>query len=232
MTIIRVSKVDHYSVIDNRFLSDNRLSWKAKGLLTYLLSKPNGWEVRIGDLIKQSTDGEDSVRAGLNELKDAGYINWEQRRDAAGHITGYEYTVYERPCRENPDMGKPDPEKPNILVNTDGLVNTDSIKEGNDDGGGSKNIFRLYENTFATPVPPILVDELKDYERSHNQQQLEFAFHQAAGRGARGWNYAKAILDNPVQSYKLEPKQQQQPKGSARVSVSKTLAKELYEHAR
>ena len=68
-TIIRVEKKERYAVIDKRFLDeDDRLSWKATGQLTYLLAKPNGWEVKLSDLIARKKDKRDSVRTGLREL--------------------------------------------------------------------------------------------------------------------------------------------------------------------
>ncbi len=68
-TIIRVEKRERYVVLDKHFLEeDDRLSWKATAILAYLLAKPDGWEIRVADLIKRKQDGRDSVRSGLREL--------------------------------------------------------------------------------------------------------------------------------------------------------------------
>lgn len=53
---------------------DARLSWKATGILLYLLTKPDGWIVRMTDLMRRHTDGEKSVQAGVKELELAGYL--------------------------------------------------------------------------------------------------------------------------------------------------------------
>lgn len=74
--IIRVqkNKDNPYVMINKEFLSNEQLSWKSKGILAYLLSKPDNWQVIVGDLIKQSTDGERAVRSGLKELKENSYL--------------------------------------------------------------------------------------------------------------------------------------------------------------
>lgn len=111
--IIRVSKEDNrFAQIDNRPLHDNALSWKAKGMLAYLLSKPDNWKVRVTDLIRQSADGEASVRAGLKELQEAGYLIVKQERGEDGRWLPTEYTVFEYPPHsDNPNADNPNAEK-------------------------------------------------------------------------------------------------------------------------
>ena len=52
---------------------DENISYEAGGLLWYLLSKPDDWEVRIPDLQKNGA-GRDKVYSMLKELKENGYI--------------------------------------------------------------------------------------------------------------------------------------------------------------
>ena len=99
--IIRVSKTERYAIIDKQFLDeDSRLSWKAKGLLAYLLAKPDGWQIRRSDLISRAADGKDSVSAGLRELERFGYL--ERKMVRQGGKFGYENIIHERP--ETPDI--------------------------------------------------------------------------------------------------------------------------------
>ena len=74
MSTIRTIKSKDFSVICNTFLKDERLSWKAKGILAYLLSKPDDWQIKVVDLIKRSKDGREKVYAGIKELLNAGYL--------------------------------------------------------------------------------------------------------------------------------------------------------------
>lgn len=100
-TIIRVQKDRHnpYVIIDKQIFDNNNLSWKAKGILGYLLSKPDNWKISIADLIKQSKDGRMSVYTGLKELENHGYLKRAPIRDEKKRIMYWEYTIFEKPQR-------------------------------------------------------------------------------------------------------------------------------------
>lgn len=94
-TIIRVDKrLVPFVMIDNRVFEDRRMSWRAKGLLGYLLSRPPNWEIIVADLINQSTDGRDSVYAAIGELIKCGYATHKKMR-ANGKIVGTCWTINE-----------------------------------------------------------------------------------------------------------------------------------------
>ncbi|MEK4799983.1 hypothetical protein NYE37_13855 [Thermoactinomyces sp. FSL K6-2592] len=84
--------------LDKTIINDTRLSWKATGLITYFVSKPNGWKFNLDHIIKSKTDGEKSVRAGINELKEHGYIVRVAFRKN-GKVCDYEFFVYEVPVK-------------------------------------------------------------------------------------------------------------------------------------
>ena len=95
MTTIRVNHQKNYSVISNRPFNQNNLSWKAKGILAYLLTLPDNWEVKIAHLKSVSADGRDATANGIKELEQAGYIQKEKYREK-GRIQ-YRYTISENP---------------------------------------------------------------------------------------------------------------------------------------
>lgn len=97
--IFRVSKdkSNPYVMINKSFVNDSSISWKAKGILLYLLSKPDDWKVREGDIVNHAKDGRDSVRAAIRELIKAGYIVRTRCRDDMGRLAPSEYVVYEVP---------------------------------------------------------------------------------------------------------------------------------------
>lgn len=76
-TIIRTVKdrSHPYTIINNTVFDDARLSWKAKGLMGYLLSKPDDWRVCVADLVARGDDGVKAVHSGLRELVAAGYVD-------------------------------------------------------------------------------------------------------------------------------------------------------------
>ena len=113
MSIIKVSRHEpgEFTIMATAPLEkEPRLSWKAKGLWAYLMCKPEGWQVWIGDLVKRSKDGESAVRSGLDELLALGYAKREQVKDDDGRFGPVEWTVYERPHGSFPQADSPDAE--------------------------------------------------------------------------------------------------------------------------
>ncbi len=86
----------NFTVIDNAVLQDERLSWKATGLLAYLLSLPEDWRVHIEDLSRRKTDGHSATSSGFRELRMAGYIVVEKVRGDRGRISSVCH-VYDQP---------------------------------------------------------------------------------------------------------------------------------------
>lgn len=94
--IIRVVKKTNFVRISNAAVRDQNLSWEARGVLSYLLSKPDDWCVALPDLIKQGNAGRDKIRKIIKELEAMGYI----RRQRLRHDNGQFYwrsEVYECP---------------------------------------------------------------------------------------------------------------------------------------
>jgi hypothetical protein len=85
---------DHFTIISNSALRDERLSWKARGLLAYLLSMETGWETSVRRLATVAPDGKSAVETALAELEAAGYLERRQvRGEDAGRFGGTEYHV-------------------------------------------------------------------------------------------------------------------------------------------
>lgn len=108
MSIVRVEKRDHpYVQIDKRCLEDTRLSWKSKGILAYLLSRPDDWTVMFEQLKKVSTDGKSAIRSAFKELVEFGYCDRQtlQKIDEDGKsiLMGSEYVIYEVPKKRDPE---------------------------------------------------------------------------------------------------------------------------------
>lgn len=113
---LRVKKRSgNFVVIDKGFLENESLSLKAKGLLAYLLSKPDDWIATVGDVVNHCRDGRDAVYTGLKELEKAGYYSKRAIRDDNGRITRWEATIYEYPeLRKEEDAENPHPDFPEV----------------------------------------------------------------------------------------------------------------------
>ncbi len=122
MSVTRVEKNRDFTTVNNSYLRDGRLSLKAKGLFTIMLSLPDDWAFSISGFATFSKDGRDSVMNVLVELEQFGYLKRKRATDGKGHFAGYNYDVYEQPQNntpytenpntENPNTGKPYTEKP------------------------------------------------------------------------------------------------------------------------
>jgi len=94
--IFKKKVFDDYTVLANRLVKDKKLSWQARGLLVYLLSKPDNWTVTKMDLTNQSPVGGDAVATILKELETACYIKREKFRNELGQWDWRTF-VYDEP---------------------------------------------------------------------------------------------------------------------------------------
>ncbi len=118
--IHRIRPINNFTLIHNEPVQDPGLSWKAKGLLVYLMSLPDDWKVSITDLCNRSTDGRSATTAAMDELIQAGYAKKVEFREG-GKFSGIDYVVssvrlQDEPFCENlktvPISEKPFSEKP------------------------------------------------------------------------------------------------------------------------
>lgn len=108
--IFRQKRSSNFTVVPNEFLHSTGLSFKAKGLLSYLLSLPSDWEVHISHLATASKDGHDSVSSGMSELLEANYVF--RRPRCGSEPGGWEYFVFDAPQTECPFGDSPNRENP------------------------------------------------------------------------------------------------------------------------
>ncbi|PFB71316.1 DnaD domain-containing protein [Bacillus cereus] len=138
MGIFRVKKDHNYSVINNTGLKDKRLSWKAKGILAYILTLPDDWVFYREELSQHAKDGINSLRTGMQELKEYGYIKRFPIKDAKNKIVRWETIIYEIPLDDFPPVENSPVDNPaavNLPVENPKLLNTDiqNTKELNTD---------------------------------------------------------------------------------------------------
>lgn len=99
IAVIRVIKSRNYTVMSNTHLKDKRLSLKAIGLLSVVLSLPDDWHYTVNGLVGIVKDGERAVNGALSELKENGYLRIEKlypNKDGRNKIE-YQYIFSETP---------------------------------------------------------------------------------------------------------------------------------------
>lgn len=180
--IQRTPRRNNFTTIGNGIFMENALSFEAMGLLAYLLSKPDNWQVHVQALVRATEGtaqkrGENKILALLRELIGAGYIT--RKRQSSGKM---DYYVYDEPqgepsadttpdsgsCAENasqPIENKPQPSKPHVAkphvakphVAFEGvLINTEGQQELklNKDGRGTNARVRATPPAEPPPDPP------------------------------------------------------------------------------
>jgi DnaD/phage-associated family protein len=210
--------------IDKAVFNDPNLSWKAKGILGYLLSKPDDWKTYVSDLVKRSKDGRDAVSKGLLELEEHGYlVKWQKRKDG-GQFGGYNYEVFEYPedaCEYKKALeaggkaiftangfsgsgksvngktvsGKTENGKPETTNND---ISNNDLRE-NDLSNKFNNmefasLTKFYEMNFGL-ITPFVADDLKHWSEQFEEIKIiEEALKLTLKQNKRTFSYAEGIL--------------------------------------
>ncbi|MGU9970880.1 helix-turn-helix domain-containing protein [Limosilactobacillus fermentum] len=93
-----------FTQVDNRVISDKRMSLKALGLFTYMWSKPDDWEFYVLAISKDFKDGRDSIRSAINELISLGYVKRTRKHKENGQLAAYDYILFDEPKTEKPSQ--------------------------------------------------------------------------------------------------------------------------------
>lgn len=164
MSTFRVmkNKENPYVMINKEFLSDENLSWKAKGLLAYILSLPDDWQLYESELVKHSSDGKDSLKSTIKELIERGYVvRGERIRNSSGHMGGYSYEVFENPNHSGKSyVGKSNVGKP-VTTNKELKLNNNIYSHWN-----SKKIICHKELT------PIMQKAIDKAMKSYSEEEI------------------------------------------------------------
>lgn len=160
MAILKNPNRDKFTIIDNYALADKNLSLKTRGLLVTMLSLPDNWQFSENGLNKIfPKDGQTSIRTGLKELQENGYLIRERTRDEQGRMSKVNWIIYDRPRLENPNLVNPNLEnRPQYNTN---ISNT------------NKSNININNNKRFTPPT---FEEVKKYckERNNNVDPKKF----------------------------------------------------------
>ena len=147
MAIVRVVKNKDYTVMSNAHLHDKRLSLKAVGLLSIVLSLPDDWHYTVKGLVGSVKDGERAVNGALSELKKCGYLQVNKLYpNSERSKIEYQYVFYEKPqgiqnVHLEQDLQNVDLQNVGAYINTNKQsTNKQNTKELNTNEYKEKNI--------------------------------------------------------------------------------------------
>ena len=212
MSTFRVNKNVNYTVMSNHHLQDKRLSLKAKGLLSYMLSLPDDWDYSLKGLTIGCKDGLDSVRTAVLELEEHGYVRRQKVRNARGQIIDYDYQVYESPAEDVPavpddDNSAPPPstssnQKSGVKPCSSPFLDFPNMAEPNlekatQQNTNKQNTKRQSTNLSGQTAETEDFDQMATQVRSGFREKLEIDIH--AKRYAP--EMLEELLDNIVEMY-------------------------------
>lgn len=195
MATFRVNKDKNYTTINNTGLKDKRLSWKAKGILAYILTLPDDWVFYREELSRHAKDGLDSLRAGMKELKEYGYLKRFPVRDDNSKIIKWETIIYEvpqsdpvaeKPPVEIPPEVKPPVENPKLLSTKELSTNKQNTNIQ------SSSIFSFYENNFGI-LNSFIAESISQWVNDTSEELVQAAMERTL-KQQKKWNYAEGIL--------------------------------------
>lgn len=151
-TIYRTAhdKDNPYVCINRDLAQSDTLSFAALGMLTYILSKPDDWQITLTDLARANKSGRDAARAILDELIEAGYISKSKsQRRVSGRFSNYQYTVWEKPSTVTPSTGQPSTENPTVQSKE-----SQSTEKQNNHQQNNQSVCQSVLITTTTNPPP------------------------------------------------------------------------------
>ena len=187
-------------------LNDTSLSWKAKGLFVYLWSQADEWEFYETEVVKHSTDGIRSMRAGLHELEEKGYLSRKRER-VGNRLRGSIWLLSETPQKlQNVTLQNDSLQNVNLQNST--LTNTNNNNTNNNNNNitttttGPTEIGSIYEfwESNVGSLSPYLYEEIqaiyddwKEVSKQPKEMILE-SIKMALDKGVRNISYIKTIL--------------------------------------
>lgn len=203
MAIFRVNKNKNYTVMSNYHLKDANMSFKAKGLLSMMLSLPDDWDYSIAGLSKISKENERAIKTILGELKELGYLRIVKlmpNETKSGRIEYiydiYEMSVYKKQEYQKQEVEFQEVEKQQVEkqeVEKVGQINTNiqnnkktNTKKQNTD---IKREYGEFKNVLLTD------DEYKKIEGINALSQIENLSRYIASTGKRYKSHYATILN-------------------------------------
>lgn len=170
----KIQKNENFTIVDNDYLRDENLSFKAKGILNYFLSLPGDWVIYFDEIITHSKDGIRSFRSGIDELIKEGYIRRYPIREN-GIIVRWETEVYEKKYGLDDQNVKVDKEnQASVNVDKDRLISTNrQMTYGTKYLENLKYLY-LFQDAWNDLGPMVVKidDILKDFKLTYDLRML------------------------------------------------------------
>lgn len=186
-----------FTQMDNKIINNPDLSFKAKAILLYALSRPSYWKLNVKDIANHSKESETAIRNGVHELIDYGHMKRYPKYEN-NKIKEWVIEAYEKPIKDpktlgttldveklevgNLEVGKLDVGNHHHYINTE-LSNKDfSNKEGNNkyppspqkkEKNGEGDLLEFIKGNFSNAIKNILYEHLDQMKERNEAEQVE-----------------------------------------------------------
>lgn len=97
----------NFTIVQNEILNSTLLSFEEKGLYTYLISKPDGWNFSSNGIQIDSKEKLGSIKRMLKSLENTGLLIRHKVKNSSGHFTGIVYEITDKiTVSQKTDNGK------------------------------------------------------------------------------------------------------------------------------
>ncbi len=191
MAILRINKTKDYTTMSNYHFKDKRLSLKAKGLLSEMLSLPENWDYSIAGLVAINKEEETAIKSTLNELKQFNYlvVNKLMPNETDSGRYEYVYDIYEMPKKQEGDF---------LGVEIQGVENQGQYNTNNKTNNNKNNnsIYEYYENKIGL-IYPNQYELFNDLLDKVGEDKVKEAIDIAVGSGKKvNLNYIISIANS------------------------------------
>lgn len=115
MTIQRTPRPQsNFTILSNEILRDNRLSFRARGILVSILSRPDNWRTNAESLANESIEGRGAILTALKELETIGYLERTKHQNAQGHWIS-DSLIFDTPKFKKPTSVEPTSENSTVI---------------------------------------------------------------------------------------------------------------------
>lgn len=122
MSRVHHKHTSNFTIISNTFITNTKLSYKARGLFLYLWSLPPYWEISLADLARHSEeDGARAIRSGIAELEKHGYVSIVRVHGDDGKFIDTDWILDDEPSSDKPSLQ-------NAIMGNSGTYNTKDLK--------------------------------------------------------------------------------------------------------
>jgi hypothetical protein len=196
---------DHFTQIPNDWVRDARLSLKAIGLLTQLMSHRPGWNMSVSSLARFNKTGVDTIKSAVKELELYGYLTRsdKQEHNEDGTFADFIWTTadpFQNPATVKTADGKQD------TKNT--ITKEHQVKKNKQENKASKITDDWKPNQTIIDDYPV-----KYFGLNYDKELAKFInYYTSKAESRKDWNASyRNWLINAMDYQGIKPEEQNKP---------------------